>query len=188
MRVSSISWTLSLCPSTLRLRPSALLLLRSVRGRFTPLLRVRSISPVTLERLGTGADRTISIGAPIQILDCNPHGLVETVHVSSPDRGLQHLAYAETVFGQLHGIFVVNQLVLVELILAPTVTWVHGVMSGRRGCLISRRQRPALHPQRDEDRITPILTREDHLDREGDFMQNKGISDQTPAGLDIEVK
>ena len=47
LRVSNISWILSLCPSTLPL-------LCLVRGVLAPLLRVRSISCVTLELLGKG--------------------------------------------------------------------------------------------------------------------------------------
>jgi len=104
--LSNISLSLSLCPSTLAL-------LRLVRGVFAPLLRVRSISRVTLELFGKGANGTRPINPPFQILKCHPHGLVETV--PSLDRGLQRLAYNETVFGQLHRIFVVDQLVLARL-------------------------------------------------------------------------
>ena len=104
LSVSNISWILSLCPSTLAL-------LRLVRGVFTPLLTVRSISRVTLGLFGQGAYGTRAVNPPFQILKCHPHGFVETV--PSSDRGLQHIAYVETVFGQLDGIFVVDQLVLV---------------------------------------------------------------------------
>ena len=49
LRVLCISWIFSLCPSTLPL-------LRLIRGIFAPLLRVRSISRVTLELLGRGTN------------------------------------------------------------------------------------------------------------------------------------
>ena len=101
LRVSNISWILSLCPSTLAL-------LRLVRG---PLLTVRSISRVTLELFGQGAYGTRAVSPPFQILKCHPHGFIETV--PSLDRGLQYITYVETVFGQLDGIFVVDQLILV---------------------------------------------------------------------------
>ena len=103
LRVLSISWILSFCPSTL-----ALLCL--MRCAFAPLLRVRSISPVTLEFVGEGAGRTRRVKTPFQILECQPHGFVIRITLGG---GLQHLAYIETVFGQLHGIFVIDQLVLV---------------------------------------------------------------------------
>jgi len=108
LRVSNISWILSLCPSTLPL-------LCLMRGVFAPLLIVRSISRVTLELLGNGAYGTRQTNSPFQIPKCHPHGFVETVPIPSMDRGLQHLAHVETVLGQLHRIFVVNQLVLVGL-------------------------------------------------------------------------
>ena len=111
-RVSRISWILSFCPSTLPLLP----LLRLVRGLFTPLLRVRSISSVTLELVGEGVDRARLIDTPFQILEYNPHVSVKTVRIPSLDDGLQHLAYVETVFRQLYGIFVVNHLVLIRLL------------------------------------------------------------------------
>ena len=47
LRVLRISWILNFCPSTLPL-------LRLVRGIFALLLRLRSISPVTLESLSKG--------------------------------------------------------------------------------------------------------------------------------------
>ena len=59
---------------------------------------------MTLEIVGAGVDRTRPIGTPFQILECHPHGFVETVRVPSLDDGLQHLAYVETVFRQLDGI------------------------------------------------------------------------------------
>ena len=106
-RVPSISWILNFCPSTLPL-------LRLVRGMPTPLLRVRSISHVILELVGEGVDRRRLINTPSQILECHPHGYIETVRVPSLDDSLQHLANIETVFRQLHGIFVVDQFVLVR--------------------------------------------------------------------------
>jgi len=109
LRVSNIPWILSLCPSTLPL-------LDLVRGEFTPLLRVRSISCVTLELLGKGAYRTRPIDAPFQILERHSHGFVEAVRIPSLDRGPQHTTHVEAVFGQLHGIFVVDQFVLVMLL------------------------------------------------------------------------
>ena len=106
LRVSNISWILSLCPSTLAF-------LRLVRGVFAPLLTVRSISRVTLELFGKGAYGTRPVNSPFQIHECHHNGFVETIRIPSLDRGLQHITYVETVFGQLHGISVVDQLVLI---------------------------------------------------------------------------
>ena len=106
-RVSSISWIFSLCPLTLPF-------LRLMRGIFAPLLRDRSISRVTLELLGKGADRTGLIGTPFQILECCPHRFVKVVLILSLDCGLEHIAHVETVFRQLQRIIVINHLVLVR--------------------------------------------------------------------------
>ena len=70
---------------------------------------------MTLGLLGEGADRTRLIDAPFQILQRHPHGFVEAIRIPSLDRSLQHLTYVETVFGQLNGVFVISQLVLVVL-------------------------------------------------------------------------
>jgi len=99
--LSSISWILNLCPSTF-------LLLCLACGAFAPLLRVRSISSVTLELPGEGAFRTRPIDAPFQILECHPHRFVEVLRIPPLEYSLQHFAYVETVFRQLHGILVVN--------------------------------------------------------------------------------
>ena len=97
------------------LRVLPLPLLRLVRGISVALLRFRSISPVTLELLGYGADSARQIDTPSQILECCPHGFVETVRILSLDYGLQLLAYFGTVSNQLDGIFVIDQLFLVGL-------------------------------------------------------------------------
>ena len=52
---------------------------------------------------------------PFQILECLPRGPTEITYCLSSDCGIQHIAYIETVLGQLHGIFVVNHLVLVRI-------------------------------------------------------------------------
>ena len=107
-KVSSIAWIFGLYPLSLPL-------LCLAPGTLAPLLRVRSISSVTLELFdekGTGG--TGLTNTPSQILERHPHGFVETVRVPSLDYGLQLLTHVETVFRQLHGILVVNHLVLVE--------------------------------------------------------------------------
>ena len=105
---SRVSWILSLCPLE-----SIMPLLFLVCSVFPPLLRVRSISSVTLALLGKGADRTRQIDTPLQILECHPHGFIETIRIPSLDYGLQYLEYVGTIFSQLVRIFVVNHLVLV---------------------------------------------------------------------------
>ena len=52
---------------------------------------------------------------PFQILECNLHGFVEIICIISLDRDFQRLTYAETVFRQLCGIFVVEHLILVAV-------------------------------------------------------------------------
>jgi len=108
LRVLGIFWILNFCPLTFSL-------LRSVRGVFAPLLRVRSISSVTLGLLGEGLDRTRLIDTPSQTLERRPHGFVETVPIPSLDGGLQYLAYVGTVFRQLDRIVVIGYLFLVGL-------------------------------------------------------------------------
>ena len=106
MRLSSLSWILNLCSLTF---PSLCLVWEAL----APLLRVRSISSVTLVLFAEEASRTRPVNAPFQIPECQPHGFV--VRIPSLGYGLQHLAYIRAVFGQLHGIFVINQLVLARL-------------------------------------------------------------------------
>ena len=130
LRVLCISWILSLCPSTLPL-------LRLMRGLFAPLLRVRSISRVTLESSSEGVDEPKLINTPFQIFECRPHGFTETVHIPSLHCSLQHLAYIETVFGQLYGISVVDHLVLSGL-----STMAHG--RTQNGAQTRTRERVAL--------------------------------------------
>ena len=129
LRVLNISWILSLCPLTLPL-------LCLVRGIFAPLLRVRSISCVTLKLLGEGAHSTRPINAPFQILECNHHGFVETVRVPFMDGGLQHITYFETVFGQLHGIFIVDQLILVRFSVRVQRRTQNGVLTRTRARVV----------------------------------------------------
>ena len=100
---------------TVGLRPPTLPLLRFVRVMLAPLLRVRSISSVTLKLVGEEADRTRLIGTPFKIPKCHPHRFVEVIRIPPLEDSLQHFAYVETIFRQLYGILVVNQLVLIEL-------------------------------------------------------------------------
>ena len=52
-------------------------------------------------------------GTPFQTLEYTHHGLAGIVRTLSLECDIQGLAYIETVFGQLHGILVVDHLVLV---------------------------------------------------------------------------
>ena len=109
LKVLSIAWIFGLYLLSLPL-------LCLTPGALAPLLRARSISPVTLELFGKkGTGRAGLINAPSQILERHPHGFVETVHIPSLDYRLQLLTYIEAVFRQLDGIFIVNHLVLVWL-------------------------------------------------------------------------
>ena len=102
----SISWISPLCRS-------ALLLLYLMCGVPAPLLRVRSISHITLVLLsGEAYTRPIarSVDAPFQTSKPRPHRSIEIVRIGY---GLQHPARVETILSQLHGIFVVNHLILV---------------------------------------------------------------------------
>jgi len=56
-----------------------------MHGMFSPLLRVRSISPATLELLGKGAGRPGPIGTPFQIPECHSHRFVEAFHIPPMD-------------------------------------------------------------------------------------------------------
>ena len=104
MRVPSISWISRLCRS-------ALLLLYLMCGVPAPLLRVRSISHITLGLFSREAfTRPRSIDAPFQTSDPRPHRFAEIVRVGY---GLQRPARVETKLSQLRGILVVNHLILV---------------------------------------------------------------------------
>jgi len=63
------------------------------------------------------------------------------------------------------------------------------MMSGRRTCLIHHIDE-GLHiiPKEATDRVTLILTREDHFDQGGEFVRSERASDQTPTGWNIEVE
>lgn len=81
---------------------------------FAPLLRVRSISDMTLELLEMEANWAKEINTPFQIRERHLYGLAEIIRILSFECDLHRLAYVEAVFGQLHGISVVNHLILVR--------------------------------------------------------------------------
>ena len=54
-----------------------------------------------------------SIDTPFQFTERHPYGFFEIIRILSLDNGLQYLAYVETVFRQLHGVLVIDHLVLV---------------------------------------------------------------------------
>lgn len=114
LRVSSISRISSLYPSILSL-------LYSTRGPLAALLRVRSISRITLGLLfqyERERDKDL-IDTPFQILKCRPRGFVEITDILLLDCGLECLEHVETVVRELDGIFVCNHLVLVGGIMRP---------------------------------------------------------------------
>ena len=79
---------------------------------FTPLRRDRSRLHMTLELICGEAYNSKLIDTPFQILECHPRVFDEVFWILPLDYGLQHLAYIETISGQLHGIVIVNHILL----------------------------------------------------------------------------
>ena len=95
LRTLSVSWISSLCRSILPL-------LCSMRGVLAPLLRVRSISQITLELFSKRVGGRIGIDVPFQVIECPPRSLTEIIHILRLHPSLQRLAYVETVLRELH--------------------------------------------------------------------------------------
>jgi hypothetical protein len=75
--------------------PSALSLLYPARGTFTPPLRVRSVSYISLKLFKTvsGRDHDHVVGTPFQTLEYNLHKLLEVAHSLPLSHGLRSIAF-----------------------------------------------------------------------------------------------
>ena len=63
------------------------------------------------------------------------------------------------------------------------------ITRGYKTCLIYHvNEGLCVVPEEATDRVALILTREDHFDQGGDFMQSECGSDQTSAGWNVEVE